>query len=376
MKAFKGNNTLSGGKGKDVFFFDIKNEGASGNKDIITDITTGSNQLYLESGTSITAAEISGTDDVIMTLKGGSYTKTLELKGANGKKITVFNADEQLQTSQVYATDTITVANGDGDTIDVSTDYNKGIKFINAKKRSKSVYIISNTNANTIIGGSKADTIVDNSSTATVTNDYYTGGKGNDVFVYYSGNDTISDYALSKNNSDAIMLANGNPTNYSIDGKNVILQFNSPTTNTLTIVNGKDKKLSFLGTDSKAISMTSIAGTDEIFNDYTELTLTKKASQSTAISGTNLDSRVTKIDASKNGQSITIVGNNLASTIKGSSKADSITGGSANDLITSSGGNDTIIMSGGTDTLTDYAAGKDVIALTSGTANPTIKTYF
>ncbi|MBR2178778.1 MAG: hypothetical protein IJ862_00065 [Selenomonadaceae bacterium] len=356
IKAGYGANKLTGGKGNDVFFYDLKK--ADANQDIITDMGTGSNTLYLETGTSLTAVTTSGSSDIDITLKGGAYTKKVKLQGAVNKKITIFNAADKSSTKQVLAADLLTVVNSDGGTIDASTDYNKGVKTINAKKRTKAVYLIGNSLNNTLTSGSKNDTIV-----ASTGQNSITGGKGSDLFIVGAGNDTIKDYTLAKNNTDTIKLAEGSLTTYSVDNKDVILKLSN--NKTVTVVNGKDKKLIIANSAGQTIDTTANQLTqDGTFNNYEEYILTKKNSNTQAISGTkSLDSRVKIINATNNTLPITIVANNLDSTIKGSAKADSISGGSGNDLITTAKGKDTIVVSAGDDTITDYKAGTDVINL-------------
>ena len=365
-----GKNTLAGGKGNDVFVFEVKSgQGAQGGMDTILDFATGNNTLVIESGTTLWQSSLQGNDTYI-TLKGASESdyKAIKFTNTKDKKIAVLdkNTTTPILTKQTYGSATLTVANGDADTIDANASYNSAVTTINAKKiTKKGIYLISNDENNSyVIGGTKGDTIKSGKGSNALT-----GGKGNDVFIYSgAGNDTITDYSLLKNNSDVLQFANGStPTYYHVEGKNVVLEFSDTaahavTTNTLTIVNGKDKKLVFNGWTPTFGTLDS--NFDGVFDDYTELVLSKSKSQSEAKTGTNsLDYRTTYINASKNSSAINIFANNSDSTIIASAKADQIIGGSRDDLITTGKGKDTISISGGKDTITDYTTGSDVIHL-------------
>ncbi|MBR2178937.1 MAG: hypothetical protein IJ862_00875 [Selenomonadaceae bacterium] len=361
-----GANTIATGAGNDVVYLSAKNsffDSGTTNlgTDLITDYAAGKDKLFIESGTYLVASSsLAGGTDIMLTFGFGtgtdSGTKLVKLSSTKNKKITIVDEATGLTTKQAYGVDSVAVANGDAETVDGSAAYNSALKIINAKKvTKKGLYLIGNSNnGSKIVGGSKADTIKSGSGNTTMT-----GGKGNDIFIYGGGNDTITDYSITSKNNDVINFANGTPTYYHVDGKNVVLEFNSGTTstNTLTIVNGKDKKITF-GTSFTFDGMPK----DGVWNDYTELVLTKTKSGS-AVKGSGLDSRTTLIDATKYGSSITIVGNDKSSTLNGSAKADQISGGGENDLITTGKGKDTISLSGGIDTITDYATGSDVLNL-------------
>lgn len=363
-----GKNTLSGGKGNDVFVFEVvAGKGTQGGEDTILDFNTGTNTLRLESGTSLVASTLRG-NDTYLTLQGASAndTKAIKLSNLNGKKVTIYDGTTGVTTKQAYGVESIAVANGDAGTIDGSASYNSALKIINGKKLTKSIYLIGNSNnGSKIVGGSKADTIQSGKGSTTMT-----GGKGDDLFIYGGGNDTITDYSIVNKNNDVLQFAIGNPTYYHVEGKNVILEFSDTaehavTTNTLTIVNGKNKKFNFKdGTPSFGTLDPNFDGT---FDDYTQLVLTKATTKGEVKAGSSLDYRTTYINASKNNGAITIVGNDSDSTIVASAKADNIKGGSEDDLITTGKGKDTISISGGNDTITDYAVGSDVIHLNGAT---------
>ena len=197
-----GNSTITTGKGKDTVDY------IGGNLSI-NDYTSGSDAIRFN--TDILSAKYTG-DNLIFTTQLGTVSVSGAIKKNKAQKVTIIDK-EGTTYSQIYGTPTLTVANSDGDT--VSAESNTDVTVINAAKRSKPVYLIGNSNNNTIKGGKKNDTIE-----ALSGDDYMTGGKGNDLFIYSSGNDTISDYSVGKNNMDAISLTGGlEIENYIVDGK-------------------------------------------------------------------------------------------------------------------------------------------------------------
>ena len=349
-----GNDILTGGAGKDTFIL-------SGGSDSISDYVTGQDVINLNS-TYIYSAELDTAEKVVKLTMGNSSVVTV--KGAvNNKKratkITVIDYTGN-QTARTYGENSLTIANADGSIITATPEVNS----MNAASRTKSIYLRGyDLNNSTLKGGRAADTIQGGFK-----DDILTGGAGNDIFVYSSGNDTISDFTVTLNKdksvkaTDYIQLANGAPTYYHVDGNNVILEFagNAGTLdNTLTIIKGKDKKISFLnpaGVETIPTSNNSLPS-DGIFNDYTELIFTKNQ-QTTDYAAT--DSRVKLIDATKNVQTIKITGNDNDNTIKGSASAETIAGGKGNDILTGGNGKDLFIYSSGNDTITDYTAGDTV----------------
>ena len=216
------NETITTGKGKDTIIY-------SGGNDIITDYAAGSDVIQFSKDY---AASINGSD-VIFTMNDGSGT--LKVKNAiNSKgvsqKITVTNKNG-LTSAQAYGMASISVGASDGETVEA----NSVVEVANASKRSKSVYLLGNSNKNSLMGGTKADTLDGGTN-----DDVLTGGKGNDVFIYGSGNDTITDYTVKQ---DKIQISGLKYSTYSTRGNDAIFGFSG--NNSLTVVDGKDKLLAF-----------------------------------------------------------------------------------------------------------------------------------
>ena len=79
-----------------------------------------------------------------------------------------------------------------------------------------------------------------------------TGGAGSDVFVYSSGDgkDIITDYTA---NQDKIKISSGTITKTSYSGQNVVFTIGS---GSLTIQNGKDKKITIIDAAGKTSTQT------------------------------------------------------------------------------------------------------------------------
>ena len=329
IKLSKSNETITAGKGKDTVEF-------IGGNILFTDYTTGQDVIKFDSDFTVSSE---GSDFIFTTDNGSITVEGAYNKKGVAQKITVVDKDG-IMSSQVYGNPTLNVSNSDGDTL--STENNTEVTIINASKRSKPIYIIGNSNDNTIKAGSKDDTIE-----ALTGNDYLTGGKGNDLFIYSAGRDTISDYAVAKNNSDAITLSGVTFDTYSIDGKNAIISFEGQDTNTsLTILNAKDKSI-------------TINGNAMTLYDINEKIFTKSYSASSYVS----DSDVVTISAANNSTSINIVGNAKNNFITGSKNADTLNGGSGDDYLKGGKGKDLFIYSSGNDTIADYVYGTDQISV-------------
>ena len=371
----KGNDTLIGSTGADVFAF-----GSSDGNNVITNYTTGTDSIKLTSG-SVNKSTVNGKD-VILTI--GSTVVTV--KSAKDKPITV--TDSKGQTiSQVYgeiedttsggnsnnmtyngSKTTVTLGNSFKGTLS-TTDYVSSVKTIDASKVKSNAYIIGNTLANSIKGGSGADTLNGGKG-----NDTLTGGSGKDVFLFASGegNDVITDYVTGQ---DSIRITKGSVGTATTSGNDVVLNIGS---NKLTVKNASGKKMTVINSSGKSSTMlvgsstTSTSDTMSYSSNKTILTLS--SSFKGTLKTTDYVSSVKTIDASKVTNTTKIVGNSLANTIKGGTKADSINGGTGNDSILGNAGNDTLIGAKGNDTLTG-GAGKDVFYYSTGDGNDVITDY-
>ena len=201
---YNGNNTLTGGKGKDTFVY-----GGNSN-DTITDYTAGQDKVYLSNGVKFKSATYDGKNLIFTTSNDKTLTLQNTINRKNVKqKVTI--VDNGIATSQVYGESSITIANADCATINATTSINSGLTSIYASKRSKAIYIVGNNN-NSIIKGSKSNDTVIAGSGANIID----SGKGNDSFklaqnhqkstiVYTGGNDTVTNFDLS----DTISLKSG-----------------------------------------------------------------------------------------------------------------------------------------------------------------------
>ena len=145
-----------------------------------------------------------------------------------------------------------------GSSIDL-TEYPK-VKTLNASAVTQKLKITGNTLANKISGGSDNDTISGGKGNDSILgnagndkllgdagkdtlfggagNDTLTGGAGKDVFVHSAGKDVITDY---KAGTDKILLQDTAITSWKFNKKDLVL---TTETGTLTVKNGKGKKLS------------------------------------------------------------------------------------------------------------------------------------
>ena len=271
---------------------------------------------------------------------------------------------------------TLSIAATDGDTVDLNSTLLKDVTVADASKRiaKAPVYIVGNSYkaantsetsiANTIKGGKGADTLAGGNG-----NDYLTGGSGDDVFVYSGGDDILSDYTVTKTGGDTIKLARGLDTARALDGyqivdKDLIIPFSD--SDSLTILKGKDKLITFVddsGTKINALSFTytdpsiKLVDNDAVYYDFNADTLT-----------TEQKKKITLIDASKHTSKVPIhiIGDSATTkvvTLKAGKGADTLDGSTGNSVLTGGSGRDLFIYSGGNDTISDYVAGQDTISI-------------
>ena len=265
----KGNDTLTGGDGNDVFFY------ASGEgNDIIADFTAGQDKINVTSGT-IASASLKGSD---MVFKMGSGTLTVK----NGKNKEIAIGNSIYYNNLIYNTNKTEVTVGASFSGSLkSSDYASAVKTINASGVTKSTNIVGNSQDNTITGSAKAETIYGGAGNDSILgnagndklygdagndklfggagndtlnggagNNTLTGGNGKDVFAYEGGNDVITDYAAGQ---DTIKLTIGQITKTSYSGQNVIFSVGS---GTITVQNGKDKKIAITDANNKTTTQT------------------------------------------------------------------------------------------------------------------------
>ena len=280
----KGDNTLIGGAGNDVFIHE-------GGNTVITDYKVGADIIKLN--TEPVSAEITGEEekDILFTFKNNSTLTVLNVVKVSKstktpQKLTITNKWNKT-TTRAYALESITLTNSDSDSFNAAIDLNDTLKKISASKRTKAITITGNNNENTIIGGSKNDTIIAGTKSSTLSggsgndsikgsaetdsisggsgadvlyglagddtiyggagNDTLYGGDGNDIFVYNSGNgsDVIMDYEVG----DVIRLGKGLKVKKSAkSGKDYVLTIGS---NKLTLKNAADKNISVVNSKNE-----------------------------------------------------------------------------------------------------------------------------
>ena len=363
--------TLTGGKGNDTFNY-------NGGTVIISDYTAGqdaiavhrndcldyhvwNNDVYFSFGTS--ASSVSNVNKLFI------------VGGANKKISTTINGSASVGTYKDYESTILSGSSALTVNANSGSDLTKIVTFDGSKLKSTApLNIIGNKSfGNVLKGGAGADTLDGGDTGTKKYDDLLIGNKGNDTFVYRGGNDVISDYTA---NQDVISVVGGlTYVDYEVSGKDIVMDFDDYS---LTITNGLDKTITFIGESATALMKT--------YNDYTQKVFAKNDS-ATSFDGTlSTNASVTLIDASKKASAMTLTANNNDSTIKGGSKNDSIIGGSGDDYIIGNAGNDTISAGFGTNTLTggkgydtfiigtgsgrdiitDYVAGQDIIHLESG----------
>ena len=216
----------------------------------------------------------------------------------------------------------------------------------------------------TFTGTSGNDTLIIAEGNATLNggdgDDKLTGGSGSDLFVFSGGSDTITNYTAGDRISISSGLGEGI---FSIKNKNLILAYGA---DTLTIVNGADKEITFADGSKKIYS--SIGRFND---DKTALTLPAATKTFTAanypslvtINGSEVNSTL-KVTGNANDNYI--IGGAGNDSLSGGAGADTLNGGAGDDKLTGGSGADLFIFSGGSDTITDYAAGEDAISVDSG----------
>ena len=180
IKTGSGDDFITTGKGKDTIEF-------FGGNDTITDYTVGQDVIKFNDDL-ISAKFIDNSRHLQFTTENGTLTvMNVKTKKKVAQKVTVIDKDDILY-SQVYGTSTITLGNGDSDTMDASLSYNSELMKINAAKRTAKnpIYIKGNTLDNTLIGGAGNDTLISDSG-----NNYLSGGAGDDSLIGGIGADTL-----------------------------------------------------------------------------------------------------------------------------------------------------------------------------------------
>ena len=164
MNGQAGNDTLTGGAGKDTFVY-----ANGGGSDIVTDYAAGYDTLQISSGSISKTALANSSKDMVITVGTGKVT----LKNAAGKTISM----KDTRGSYTMSKSAITLGSNFAGTMD-SAKYLSTVTTVNGKSSTKTVTIKGNAKANTIYGGSGANTLY--------------GYAGNDKLYGYAGNDTLN----------------------------------------------------------------------------------------------------------------------------------------------------------------------------------------
>ena len=218
--------------------------------------------------------------------------------------------------------------------------------------------LVGTSSAESISGGKGDDTLIGEKG-----NDTLTGGKGNDVFVYSSGNDIITDYAAGQDKislSSAIYLDEF--TEIIFKGKDLV--FKETSNNTVTVVKGKGKKITFI---DNGIETSQVYGTNSI-------SVTDKDGD-TIFGSLAINSSIVNINASKRKKSVYLMGNSNNNKITGGKGDDTIEAGYGKNYVTGGKGNDLFIVGGGSVTISDYQYGYDSINLNQ-IGNKPITNYY
>ena len=230
-----GNDTLTGGAGNDVFVYS-NGDGA----DVIADFTAGTDKISLASG-SVSSASLKSSD---MVFKIGSGSLTV--KNGKDKEISIDSAIYYNNLIYDSKKTTVTLGSSFSGSLKAS-DYDSKTKTINAASVAKAVNITGNSQANSILGGKGADTLSGGTGSDTLT-----GGAGKDVFVYANGDgkDVITDYTAGQ---DKVKITSGSISKTSYTGNDVVFTIGS---GTLTIQNGKGKKITITDSNNKTTTQT------------------------------------------------------------------------------------------------------------------------
>ena len=326
----KGNTTLEGGKGSDLFV-------ANGNV-TITDYDK-SDKISLSGSQS--GYSVNG-DDVIISY---GNSNSLTVKDGAGKVITF--VEGKTSTANVYA------ANGIFNS--AMTAATIGGSF-NAQDYAKLATILGGSGDDSIFGNSKSNILNGGAG-----NDTLTGGGGKDTFIYSGGADVITDYVAD----DKISLGAGlKIDNVSVSDKDATLTIGN---GTLKLSNVGDTKITIAETTVNAKGKTSAKSTTYTFEDGKIFNGDKSAV--TVKSGNFDGSSYTKLAtiSAATSSGISLTGTAKANKIYGGDGADTLWGGAGNDMLTGGDGKDTFIYkpNEGKDTILDYQSGELVSIIDS-----------
>ena len=354
--------TINGGTGNDVVTLSGGEE--SGNTFVYT-VGDGNDILYNfnENDT----IKVIGTKDIEPSIKNkdtvfkiGKGSITIRDAAKSNMTITVFGeSEDEIISSDTYTTEGII----SDDKIVLPTTQKKEYKqaentgVVDGSKMKKGIKIIGNDEGGTLIGGEGKDTLISSQ------NDFeLTGGAGNDIFIFGGGKDTITDYsAKGTGGADKVSIAASlTATGYEIDGGDVILSYG--TGNDLTIIDGKNKNITFAGKKS-TIRIYEDAGV----LDGKKKSLTLAANTEKKFSATGTFKKLITIDGSQVDNEIAITGNVKANYIIAGKSNTTLDGGKGRDTLVGGESEDVFIYNAktGNKTIQNYGE-DDIINLSKG----------
>ena len=360
------NTTINGGAGNDYIEFTNNYDTETRDYESAIFVASAGNDTIKNYSSVVTlqgtfkSSNVSGNDVVLKTSHGtltilDGAGEILNLNGVEsvvGEKIIAQNINNRAANTLISGTNLDDTIKNSGDNVTV---------FGNAGNDS-----IKNSSANVEIHGDEGNDKISLSSAAKNNtiyagegDDSIIGGGGNNLFVYAGGNDYISAYKTT----DTLEIDNGEISNATLSGSNVIFTVGE---NNITLKGAKNKTINIIDADGNSFS-TLIGGisTDATITDSDQSII--KADKNALI-----------IDASSRTEDLQITGNSKANTIYGGSGSDTIDGGAGSDSIIGNDGADKLTGGAGNDSLyggngADYLegnSGKDY--LEGGAGNDTL----
>lgn len=415
-----GISTLTGGKGKDVFYHTNANF-----LEVITDYEPSKDKLRFIQGLSI--ENITRLNDSDIQLHFSYYnqknatqadtgTGDITIVGGVGKKISIVKerSEEYIknkktgetatriaqdETTQIFGASEIEVIDADGSTIDASDGSNKDyLQVVDASQRSakKPIVIVGNVvndvgtndkdlpyiNSNTLIGGKGNDTIYSSKHSGTSTFTDMTGNAGADTFIYRGGNVTIEDYTWNKKEakSDVIIISSDtsvaklkNPIKdyFLPDTVNVAsdqsgsIRFNGEDVTFIfgTVSGGITDSLTLKNAKGKMVTIVDVSGASlshgTVYANPYEWTIANTTTEPTTLKAVYIDSSDTAYNA------ISASSRSKADTIQAGYEGNKattnyiITGGKAADYLIGNEVVGTLVGGKGNDTLRSRGGGTD-----------------
>ena len=292
-------NLLKGAFNKEVVYINADGEVISSSENAVASITMSKTKFTCKAlkntAQNLSLGSENDTSDWVITTKSG-----------NDKIICASNKNA-------------TVKSGSGN--DTVSSTGKGNLYVEAGKGNDS--IVGNAGNDYLNGGDGDDTLDGGTGTNTLV-----GGKGADIFVYTAGNDVIADYA----EDDKISIGAAAISSASVKGADATFKIGS---DTLTVKNGKGKKIIFVNIKGKE---REIIGGAFLATNSTSKNNTLASWREVA-------------DAFERTKAIKIVGNTRDNIILGGSANDSLYGGSGKDSILGNSGNNKLYGQAGNDIL-------------------------